>query len=227
MKILGCRAFFTLSGVSSSTFFIPSVNVIGADSLTDAMNMMADYGFTRTLIVTDNMLTKLGMVGDVQKALEERNIFSVIYDGTQPKEGANKQVISSQADSLIKISRIWADFFPADRISLFELFFNHFWRYFRFLLISPLTYHLVQWLITSPVGYRFSAAPCILFSRSRTAAKDAEIPPRTDAGFRISMLMAVLFLRGCCFKVFTLPGRSAISQSTSTSASSSRCGAPW
>ncbi|AUH93770.1 hypothetical protein EII45_29555 [Klebsiella pneumoniae] len=33
---------------------------------------------------------------------------------TFPKEGANKQVISSQADSLIKISRIWADFFPAN-----------------------------------------------------------------------------------------------------------------
>ena len=30
------------------------------------------------------------------------------------KEGANKQVISSQIDSLIKISRIWADFFPAN-----------------------------------------------------------------------------------------------------------------
>ncbi|BDS20964.1 hypothetical protein KAM546c_22250 [Enterobacter roggenkampii] len=30
------------------------------------------------------------------------------------KEGTNKQVISSQADSLIKISRIWADFFPAN-----------------------------------------------------------------------------------------------------------------
>ncbi|MEA4727985.1 hypothetical protein VBQ27_25880 [Klebsiella pneumoniae] len=29
-------------------------------------------------------------------------------------EGANKQVISSQADLLIKISRIWADFFPAN-----------------------------------------------------------------------------------------------------------------
>ncbi|EFW6848240.1 hypothetical protein AC082_RS24160, partial [Escherichia coli] len=26
--------------MASSTFFIPSVNVIGADSLTDAMNMM-------------------------------------------------------------------------------------------------------------------------------------------------------------------------------------------
>ncbi|MEE9974883.1 hypothetical protein ACNARF_27565, partial [Klebsiella pneumoniae] len=33
---------------------------------------------------------------------------------TASKEGANKQVISSQADSLIKISRIWADFFPAN-----------------------------------------------------------------------------------------------------------------
>ncbi|MCT9940582.1 hypothetical protein [Klebsiella pneumoniae] len=32
----------------------------------------------------------------------------------QLREGANKQVISSQADSLIKISRIWADFFPAN-----------------------------------------------------------------------------------------------------------------
>ncbi|QUG51237.1 hypothetical protein KDU74_21100 [Enterobacter cloacae] len=32
----------------------------------------------------------------------------------QSREGANKQVISSQADSLIKISRIWADFFPAN-----------------------------------------------------------------------------------------------------------------
>ncbi|WP_219828146.1 hypothetical protein, partial [Klebsiella pneumoniae] len=30
------------------------------------------------------------------------------------RESANKQVMSSQADSLIKISRIWADFFPAN-----------------------------------------------------------------------------------------------------------------
>ena len=34
--------------------------------------------------------------------------------GITVKEGANKQVISSQVDSLIKISRIWADFFPAN-----------------------------------------------------------------------------------------------------------------
>ncbi|XFT90611.1 transposase [Klebsiella pneumoniae] len=58
---------------------------------------------------------------------------------TRPKEGANKQVISSQADSLIKISRIWADFFPANnRISLFRLFFPPFLALFPvFTEISP------------------------------------------------------------------------------------------
>ena len=49
----------------------------------------------------------------------------------------------------------------------------------------------------------------------------------TDAGFRNCIdvdgrfVLARMLLQG-----FTLPGRSAISQSTSTSASSSRCGAP-
>ncbi len=63
------------------------------------------------------------------------------------REGANKQVIFSQADSLIKISRIWADFFSRKHIESAYLgyFFHHFWRYFRFLLRSlPLTYHLVH-----------------------------------------------------------------------------------
>lgn len=57
----------------------------------------------------------------------------------EAKEGANKQVISSQADSLIKISRIWADFFPqTHRISLFRLFFPPFLALFPvFTEISP------------------------------------------------------------------------------------------
>ena len=40
----------------------------------------------------------------------KRNLIRLLHT----REGANKQVISSQADSLIKISRIWADFFPAN-----------------------------------------------------------------------------------------------------------------
>ncbi|PCO90448.1 ABC transporter [Klebsiella pneumoniae] len=41
-------------------------------------------------------------------------IFKTKWFAREAREGANKQVISSQADSLIKISRIWADFFPAN-----------------------------------------------------------------------------------------------------------------
>ena len=70
--------------MAASTFYIPSVNIIGADSLKDAMNAMVEYGFRRTLIVTDSVLTKLGMVGDIQKALQKHDIFSVIFDGTHP-----------------------------------------------------------------------------------------------------------------------------------------------
>ena len=44
----------------------------------------------------------------------ESTIKPVEEKAATAKEGANKQVISSQADSLIKISRIWADFFPAN-----------------------------------------------------------------------------------------------------------------
>ncbi|WP_407300245.1 hypothetical protein [Klebsiella quasipneumoniae] len=49
--------------------------------------------------------------------LDGEPLLYISLDGTgEPlsREGANKQVISSQADSLIKISRIWADFFPAN-----------------------------------------------------------------------------------------------------------------
>ncbi|MFY8497801.1 hypothetical protein ACOWYO_14880, partial [Klebsiella pneumoniae] len=44
-----------------------------------------------------------GLDGFAQHARRLREIIAFA------KEGANKQVISSQADSLIKISRIWAD----------------------------------------------------------------------------------------------------------------------
>jgi len=70
--------------MAASTFFIPSVNMIGANLLKEAINAMAEFGFRRTLIVTDSMLTKLGMAGKIQQVLQEHDIFSVIYDGTQP-----------------------------------------------------------------------------------------------------------------------------------------------
>ncbi|PVW57256.1 PTS mannose/fructose/sorbose transporter subunit IIB, partial [Klebsiella pneumoniae] len=66
--------------------------------------------------VTDkyNLFIVVESVNDawrIASAIDE--IKSINLGGIKAKEGANKQVISSQADSLIKISRIWADFFPA------------------------------------------------------------------------------------------------------------------
>ncbi|MCF2785570.1 hypothetical protein LZ569_20910, partial [Klebsiella pneumoniae] len=52
-------------------------------------------------------------VYDTQESQSKVNeiLSAVSFHGNELRESANKQVISSQADSLIKISRIWADFF--------------------------------------------------------------------------------------------------------------------
>jgi hypothetical protein len=75
-----------------------------------------------------------------KEEIVDGTLLQIILDEVRSaKEGANKQVISSQADSLIKISRIWADFFPqTHRISLFRLFFPPFLALFPvFTEISP------------------------------------------------------------------------------------------
>ena len=56
----------------------------------------------------------LGIIVAAIAGLFSSGMVSDTVKTNSSKEGANKQVISSQADSLIKISRIWADFFPAN-----------------------------------------------------------------------------------------------------------------
>ena len=70
--------------MAASTFFIPSVNVIGNGALNDAMNTMKECGYRRALIVTDAVLNKLGVAGNIQKRLQEFDILSVVFDGTHP-----------------------------------------------------------------------------------------------------------------------------------------------
>ncbi|MFQ1327986.1 response regulator, partial [Klebsiella pneumoniae] len=55
------------------------------------------------IVLTDDYFFYYGL-----KQLTGLPLFHITYEGVV-KESANKQVISSQADSLIKISRIWAD----------------------------------------------------------------------------------------------------------------------
>ncbi|HBB7495289.1 TPA: hypothetical protein KCH25_003220 [Escherichia coli] len=70
-------------------------------------------------IANSPALAKIRKFGGVMSGMVMPNLGAFVGWGLMaaifiPKEGANKQVISSQADSLIKISRIWADFFPAN-----------------------------------------------------------------------------------------------------------------
>ncbi|MGL4859557.1 MAG: L-threonine dehydrogenase [Enterobacteriaceae bacterium] len=70
--------------MSSSLFFIPSVNLLGTNCLPDAVGTIKSYGFQQALIVTDAVLNKLGVVAQVQEMLSEGGVKSVVYDGTHP-----------------------------------------------------------------------------------------------------------------------------------------------
>ncbi|WP_086981176.1 L-threonine dehydrogenase [Vibrio aphrogenes] len=67
-----------------STFFIPAVNMMGADCLIEAADTIVGHGFKKALIVTDKVLNQIGMVKQVEELLHARHIETVVYDGTQP-----------------------------------------------------------------------------------------------------------------------------------------------
>ncbi|MDE9542561.1 L-threonine dehydrogenase [Xenorhabdus bovienii] len=67
-----------------STFFIPPVNKIGMGCMTEAVELMRNYGYRQALIVTDRVLNEIGVVGEVQSLLAEAGINSAIYAGTNP-----------------------------------------------------------------------------------------------------------------------------------------------
>jgi alcohol dehydrogenase len=68
----------------TSTFFIPSVNLMGAGCLQEAMVALRSHGFHKALIVTDSVLNKLGVAARVQAQLATQQIDSVVFDGTHP-----------------------------------------------------------------------------------------------------------------------------------------------
>ncbi|WP_408128966.1 hypothetical protein, partial [Klebsiella pneumoniae] len=66
------------------------------------------------VIISNSIIKNAKGSGIFLESCGDAIISACHIDNPGSKEGANKQVISSQADSLIKISRIWADFFPAN-----------------------------------------------------------------------------------------------------------------
>jgi alcohol dehydrogenase len=70
--------------MAASTFFIPSVNMIGSGCLNEAANTMKQQGLRHALIVTDKVLNNIGVVAQVQQLLATQQIESCVYDGTHP-----------------------------------------------------------------------------------------------------------------------------------------------
>ncbi|MGR5062686.1 L-threonine dehydrogenase [Photobacterium sp. DNB22_13_2] len=68
----------------SSAFFIPAVNLMGAGCLTEAVDAVKAHGFKKALIVTDKVLSQIGMVKQVSDLLAQCDVDSVVFDGTQP-----------------------------------------------------------------------------------------------------------------------------------------------
>ncbi|UFH50410.1 L-threonine dehydrogenase [Pseudomonas sp. KNUC1026] len=89
----------------SSTFFIPSVNMMGTGSLDEAVVAIRKYGFRHALIVTDAGLAKAGVATKVADLLAQQDINSTLFDGAKP----NPTVGNVEA-GLAKLGECKADF---------------------------------------------------------------------------------------------------------------------
>lgn len=70
--------------MATTTFFIPPVNLMGAGCLTDALDSIQSQGFRKGLIVCGKVLSKLGVVDNVQGLLAKRGVETVVFNGSQP-----------------------------------------------------------------------------------------------------------------------------------------------
>ncbi len=118
----------TLSTVLSQTLNDIEIIIVNDCSDDNTLEIVSALAETDSRIRVINNTTNLGGGGSRNIGLDAATGEYVIFlddddyvDNmmlermyARAREGANKQVISSQADSLIKISRIWADFFPAN-----------------------------------------------------------------------------------------------------------------
>jgi alcohol dehydrogenase len=68
----------------SNAFYIPSLNLMGAGCLADAVKTIESHGFQKALIVTDNVLNKIGAVNKLTTLLDEAQVAAVVYDETKP-----------------------------------------------------------------------------------------------------------------------------------------------
>ena len=68
----------------SSTFYMPSLNMMGSGSLDEAINYIKAQGFKQGLIVSDSVLNEIGVVKSFTDLLDNQQIASVVFDKAQP-----------------------------------------------------------------------------------------------------------------------------------------------
>lgn len=68
----------------SSSIILPSTNLLGSGCLSRAVDTIHQQGFSKALIVTDAVLTQIGLVATITEQLAAKGMSFAIYDGTQP-----------------------------------------------------------------------------------------------------------------------------------------------
>lgn len=67
-----------------ATYYVPSINIMGAGCLQELGVAISDLGFKKALVVTDKFLVSCGVAEKVINILKEQNIEFVIYDEVLP-----------------------------------------------------------------------------------------------------------------------------------------------
>ncbi|MEN9889873.1 MAG: iron-containing alcohol dehydrogenase AdhB [Pseudomonadota bacterium] len=67
-----------------SAFFMPTVNLMGAGCLAEAVKAIAARGWRKALIVTDAPLVRAGLVGRVTELLGGAGVICSVFDGVKP-----------------------------------------------------------------------------------------------------------------------------------------------
>ena len=88
-----------------STYYVPSINIMGAGCLLELGPAISDLGFKKALVVTDKFLVSCGIAEKVTNVLKEQNIEFVIYDEVLPNPTC--EVVNN---GLIELKRHECDF---------------------------------------------------------------------------------------------------------------------
>lgn len=88
-----------------ATYYVPSINIMGAGCLKELGPAISDLGFKKALVVTDKFLVSCGVAEKVTNILKEQNIEFVIYDEVLPNPTC--EVVNN---GLIELKRNECDF---------------------------------------------------------------------------------------------------------------------